>query len=387
MAFEIKKGVLKKYTEESGVAEVVIPDEVTTVGAKAFDDYMQIKSIVFPAGLKNIKQYGINAGYADSMEKLVFLGTVEELSDNALYCSVQTIELPREKIVFEEKYSGYALTEICAYLMNAWSKEEKSFEELRAESRFGLSMAYLTSPEVFKEENRETVEAYIKKQKKKILAKIMETNYVAAVSSVLKMGLVTVKTIDEYIETASAANETEITAMLLDYKNQGISPKEKVKEENRREKNVWGPLTVTEAQKLWGFVKNEEGNGYILKTYKGTESDVEVPAVIGKLPVVRLATTFGTGSHSRYKTDERKHWFRENLKIVRIPSGVIEIDEYTFSELPSLEEIHMPDTVTKISNLAIGGYQFEETKACIYAPAGSYAEEFAKEKNIPFMVE
>ena len=36
MAFQIENGVLKKYTEEPGVTEVVIPDGVTEIGSSAF---------------------------------------------------------------------------------------------------------------------------------------------------------------------------------------------------------------------------------------------------------------------------------------------------------------------------------------------------------------
>lgn len=36
MGFQIEDGVLKKYTEEDGVTEVVIPDGVTSIGDWAF---------------------------------------------------------------------------------------------------------------------------------------------------------------------------------------------------------------------------------------------------------------------------------------------------------------------------------------------------------------
>ena len=36
MGFQINNGVLKKYTEEKGVTEVVIPDGVQRIGERAF---------------------------------------------------------------------------------------------------------------------------------------------------------------------------------------------------------------------------------------------------------------------------------------------------------------------------------------------------------------
>ena len=35
MGFKIENGVLKKYTKEPGVTEVVIPDGVTSIGERA----------------------------------------------------------------------------------------------------------------------------------------------------------------------------------------------------------------------------------------------------------------------------------------------------------------------------------------------------------------
>ena len=46
MGFEIKNGVLDKYSEEPGVTDVVIPDSVTSIGRSAFYGCSSLTSVV-----------------------------------------------------------------------------------------------------------------------------------------------------------------------------------------------------------------------------------------------------------------------------------------------------------------------------------------------------
>ena len=54
MAFQIKNGVLTKYTEEPGVTDVVIPDGVTSIGSEAFCKCHRLTSVIIPEGVTSI---------------------------------------------------------------------------------------------------------------------------------------------------------------------------------------------------------------------------------------------------------------------------------------------------------------------------------------------
>ena len=79
-----------------------------------------------------------------------------------------------------------------------------------------------------------------------------------------------------------------------------------------------------------------------------------------------------------------------------LPDGLTEITEYVFSYCRDLEKIVIPGTVKRISADAFslvakpvwnGSEEVLEWPFVIQAPAGSYAETYAKENNIPFVVE
>jgi hypothetical protein len=78
-----------------------------------------------------------------------------------------------------------------------------------------------------------------------------------------------------------------------------------------------------------------------------------------------------------------------SLETITIPNKVKSIGKIAFGGCTSLKEIHMTDSVTSIAdeNETINQI-FEDSKdLTIYAPSGSYAEKYAKIKNINFVAE
>ena len=68
---------------------------------------------------------------------------------------------------------------------------------------------------------------------------------------------------------------------------------------------------------------------------------------------------------------------------VKIPEGVVSIEGKAFYVCRKLERITIPDSVTNIGE-DVFGYSPNVT---IYAPEGSYAEQYAKENRIPFIAD
>ena len=64
-----------------------------------------------------------------------------------------------------------------------------------------------------------------------------------------------------------------------------------------------------------------------------------------------------------------------------IPKGVVRIEGKAFSVCRKLEKITIPESVTNIEE-SVFDYSPNVT---IYAPAGSCAEQYARENKIPFV--
>ena len=54
MGFQICNGVLKKYTKEKGVTEIVIPDGVQRIGERAFSGCDNITNVTIPDSVTSI---------------------------------------------------------------------------------------------------------------------------------------------------------------------------------------------------------------------------------------------------------------------------------------------------------------------------------------------
>lgn len=94
MGFQTKAGVLKKYTEENGIYDVVIPDGVTAIGSRAFENCRNVKSITIPFGVTSI---GSGAFYCCvSLESVTIPDSVTEIGNGAFHsCSeLESVIIP-----------------------------------------------------------------------------------------------------------------------------------------------------------------------------------------------------------------------------------------------------------------------------------------------------
>ena len=70
-----------------------------------------------------------------------------------------------------------------------------------------------------------------------------------------------------------------------------------------------------------------------------------------------------------------------SLTSVIIPEHITEIGGWAFNGCSNLQQVMIHQNVNKIHKMAFNDCQ----NLTIYAPEGSYAEQYAKENNIPFV--
>lgn len=83
MGFTISDGVLKKYTEEDGVYEVVVPEGVTMIRDCAFKDCRNIESITIPYGVNEIGMGSFHL--CESLKSITIPDSVTSIGDTAFY--------------------------------------------------------------------------------------------------------------------------------------------------------------------------------------------------------------------------------------------------------------------------------------------------------------
>lgn len=422
MAFEIKKNVLKQYIPEPGQTEVVIPEGVDTIGTKAFEDCGELNSVILPEGVTALKQYAFDS-CEPKIKHLAVPATLQESGKNSFPAELRTVDLPNGTVRFARGHDSFEVTEVIIYLLGI---TEKSFSELRAGSRLELAMISLEAPALIKEDARTEISQYAQVQKKKILEIILSYGLTSALGGAMDAGFITTKNVDACL--AQAAGNAEMTAMLLDFKNKLIFSAKAGQKNAYEPESAFRPLSVTEAKKNWSFEKNEDGAGYILTSYKGAEFSVEIPATIGKLPVTEIQGICNCSFSSKFP-HARQSLMKSSIVSVSIPNSVQIIGEYSFdglaelktvcissgvthicknafAECAQLEEILLPTGLESVDYRAFGNctalkqvimpgtvtyindFTFEKCDLLsIHAPAGSYAEQYAKEHNICFVAE
>ena len=192
-----------------------------------------------------------------------------------------------------------------------------------------------------------------KLNQKKALELAVAKGLIGALDQMTRMGwLANAAKREKLIEFAQSSN-LEALAWLMDFKNRTADVQaEAAKEEKKflRELNE-DPNSVTALKRLWSYKKLEDDT-LIITSYKGEETDVAVPAMIGKAKVTVIGEeAFAASSWiSRIKNREA----RQKIRSITIPEGVVELQS-TLLDLDELEKVVLPSTLKKIVKPLVRG--------------------------------
>lgn len=195
---------------------------------------------------------------------------------------------------------------------------------------------------------------FAKINQKKAMEFAVDKNFIASLEIMAQAGwLSTAAKREKLIELARTNKKKEALAWLMDFKNRTVDVQaEAAKEEAKLIKELTeNPNSVSELKKVWSYKKLDEGT-LMITSYKGNAIDVEVPAVIGKVPVTVIGEDSFSASdqNSRIKNQAE----RKKIKSITIPEGVVEIQTHAFWSLDELEKLTLPSTVKKIGTPLAG---------------------------------
>ena len=112
------------------------------------------------------------------------------------------------------------------------------------------------------------------------------------------------------------------------------------------------PLSATELKKLWTTQKLDDGT-LLIKAYKGDESDVVVPGVIGKQSVSKIDRNAFNPEAERLTAIQREN--RRNITSIILPDSITEIPKFFARGLESLERVQLGQNTTSIGEEAFSG--------------------------------
>ena len=359
---EIPAGVTvigKRSFYQSNIQTVVIPGTVTEIEAEAFL-FSQLKSVVFKGEIKKI---GVNA-----------------FPNNESVDSCVCAAVP-----------------ICAFTKAAQDAALRKFAHC-------FSGTDLNS-DVFRD-NLRFIGTHLKQPQEyggKLFYHYLSDNE-ALRHAVLDARAIPAKDVDWLVGALHEEGNTAFVAELLEYKDRLLADKKVKKalekaEARAEEKALSAEMSVADWRKLLKFSYED---GYIvIKEVKIKEPVVELPDHIGD----RRVRVIASGAFAYYlKKGETELWSPEKIILpegieeiqpaafdcainteIYFPSTVISLPKDCFCAVENLT-LHIPASVTEIAD-ELEFDSGEPAFKAIYAPVGSYAEQYAKEHNVPFVAE
>ncbi|MDE7229256.1 MAG: leucine-rich repeat protein, partial [Oscillospiraceae bacterium] len=170
---------------------------------------------------------------------------------------------------------------------------------------------------------------------------------------------------DELIEYSDKHSRVECKAYLLAHKNRSFDlAAERKKAEARELRKLNGspnkakkPRTATPGssaamRQLWRFGKNAEGT-VTISGYKGDSTEIIIPEKIGDGIVTRLKVDMMLGGvvNELFAPPE----VRKSVTKITIPKTIASLEDHIFEEFSAIDEIDIPDGVTKIGSFAFCG--------------------------------
>ena len=362
------------------ISRISIPESVKKIGADAFDNCSSLTEITIP---ESVQEIGADAFYnCSSLTEITIPDNVKKLGSGAFACckNLENVtvgegitQLPES--VFggctnlKQVKLGKNITKINKSAFNGdtnlsciWIPPvdniddilkdcpniceiicpEKSYSSFSSEYKAPAIIGYLKNMQLYSDEK--IVDEY-KKQMAKLSPRVFELIFKNDLYEVLPVladnKKITATNYDKkFLSPAQEAKAEKCVAFLKDWQSKNVSSERlsEIKEKNDAKEN--SPLALM--KKLWSYRKNDESS-VCLTNYKGEDTEIIVPEVIGNYTVTSLKKTF-------YK--------KRQIKSVTVPKTVKEIGEETFFECDSLREVVLNQGLEIIGSYAF--YRCEE---------------------------
>lgn len=343
----------KAFLNRADLTGIKLPDTLRIIGAQAFFGCAGLTEALLPNHISRIEKWSF--GGCRALKRIDIPSADAEISEDAFG---------------SEKFGGLHLPDY-AFIPT-------DLKGSLGQMRFFL-YSYLTSRERHTAARQKQYDAEVKKRKAKLLETAMDNKNLAVLRNLAPVAI-SAENVAGLIETAQHGNASDLTAFLLEWQEKHFGNLDLEKQQNKEINR--DPMSVGELKKIWATKKLEDGTLEIT-SYKGTDTDICVPACIGKAKITAIGKSAFSVFGPLGKTIPKEYTeTRKQIRSVILPDGITSIGMFAFDCCSSMESITIPASVTAIT------MAFDRcSRLTIHAPAGSYAEQYAKEHNIPFVAE
>ena len=395
----------RKYNDK--IEHITIPETVTSIGANAFENCKNLKSARIPDGVTSIES-GTFVGCSE-LVRVDIPDSVTSVKSDAFDLNSKKLQIYIADIsILPAKLKGYAA--VC-----------------------------------FAEDGRDTTDTYSEGYLKYIKANAEKLLDMAILNpSFLRMmcreKLISPKHVTLFKDAVIANGDPELIALILDYGAQKSVAKQVKTAAKRKEQQfenvverkiarntlttieglsfvVTGDLETFETRKeLKDFIERNGGKlnstistkvDYLIANDSKSDSKKYAKATSLGIEII-TEYQFNDMANRRFLISEERALTRYVgfEEIVSVREGIICVETDAFFDNPMITEIRFPTSLCLLKSLAIYAcpklkdvfFKSADTKMevaainqytdlTIHAPAGSYAEQYAKENNIPFVAE
>ena len=345
---------IPKYTAWIGRREyslkpmkrVIMPEGVKEIGAEAFWMCEQLESINLPESLVTIGEEAFTG--CKSLKELRLPAGLQEIGRCAFpwRSGLKTLTIPEGCNV--KGGFGYP------FLLNTVVHcGQDVFKSLPPKEKLALARTFLLHREEFSEEETAYLVKYAKTKRNDLFGVLtdpsafdskprfsyrMAPEDVTALAELLSFcDKIDLDKLNKAIEKVTNEKNTAAVAMILDAKNKWYTPKQEERKENLETEKELGTKEKSLADWRQIFRLGAAEGGYSIGGYKGKETQLEIPAVIGGKPVVAIGKKAFTGS---------------KLTEITLPSGLKSIGPSAFANCLKLRTVRLPDTLETIEDSA-----------------------------------
>ncbi len=364
---------------------ITLPEGLTSIGYGAFEDCGSLASITIPESMRRIDNRafrGCNALTSVTIPKGVTNIGIDAFRDCK---SLKYVIFPKSKTrIFTSDFLSAPLEILC---VPGCSIDEVG--EYKAQAAVGFALLSIQGYD-FDGKISEGYETYIKRQRKRLYPMMIKHN---AVQYLTDKKIIPYKQIDECIELVDKLGNVEAKAALMEYRNKEFGHKDvmdELKLYERKRSIVSDTLSLAKMRESFKIEKTDRGIRIL--EYKGASEVVIIPDKAGRppgIPVTQISSSAfkGCGGITDIVIPGSVTWIGlwafescNNLTNITIPDSVTYIGVGAFYGCIRLKSITLPAGVTYIGN----GAFVECPLLTIRAHAGSYAESYEYEHNIPF---